>query len=664
MILNSQSEEQLNSNELSVLYELSLSIGTSLDFKENCKNFFNALISLLDIKDVKLYHEKQLYLVSRDYNNVIVSTMDNLAIKNTLYKLEENEFTFYAEPISPLHIAKNLVLLFKITNNGFIKITAKNDRHQFNQSKLIQLNRIIKKFDLSLQGCILKDEENQINLFDPAKLDEKEFSQSLSRLKFVLDSTPDKIFAVDKEYRLLMFNKACTKLMHKLFGIKKLEIGTLLLPNNEMAREQWRGYYERALNGENVMMERSYTVKGELRYDLVNITPVRNEIGEIIGLTLFGKEITEFKNVEEQFFNIQDRLSLVFESSLDAMITIDTDGTILEWNDAAEQIFGYSPNYILGKNIMNFILNRIEKNWFANMIEHLKEKKVQTFSQKRFEVKTKHKSGKILPIELSITSFEIQNKSFLSLFIRDLTAKKEAEEKKEQLLHELGKVNNELKDFAYIVSHDLKAPLRAIGSLTSWIIQDYSHLMDEKGKEHLTLLKGRVIRLHNFIEAILQYSRIGRIKVTQELTDLNELVKNVIDSLFVPEDFEITIVNPLPKITCEKIRIEQVFQNLIINAIKYNDKKKGIIKIDWEERDSYYIISVADNGPGIPEKYQEKIFKIFQTLQARDKFESTGVGLTIVKRIVENQGGSITVKSIEKEGTTFEFTLLKNHIQN
>jgi len=188
--------------------------------------------------------------------------------------------------------------------------------------------------------------------------------------------------------------------------------------------------------------------------------------------------------------------------------------------------------------------------------------------------------------------------------------------------------------------------------------------MDEKGKEHLTLLKGRVIRLHNFIEAILQYSRIGRIKVTQELTDLNELVTNVINSLFVPENFEITIVKPLPQITCEKIRVEQVFQNLIINAIKYNDKEKGMIKIDWEERDSYYIISIADNGPGIPEKYQEKIFKIFQTLQARDKFESTGIGLTIVKRIVENQGGNITVKSIEKEGTTFEFTLLKNHIQN
>jgi len=164
--------------------------------------------------------------------------------------------------------------------------------------------------------------------------------------------------------------------------------------------------------------------------------------------------------------------------------------------------------------------------------------------------------------------------------------------------------------------------------------------------------------MHNFIDGILEYSRLGRIKVSKESVDINKLVENVIDSLDLKNN-TIDIKSNLPVIKCEKIRIYQVFQNLISNSIKYNDKKQGKIVIDYKELPNAHQFSIADNGPGIDEKYHDKIFQIFQTLQVRDKFESTGIGLTIVKRIVELHGGTVIVKSTVGKGAKFVFTLNK-----
>ena len=178
-------------------------------------------------------------------------------------------------------------------------------------------------------------------------------------------------------------------------------------------------------------------------------------------------------------------------------------------------------------------------------------------------------------------------------------------------------------------------------------------------KKHLNLLNSRVHRMHNFIDGILEYSRLGRSKKSKESVNINELIENVIDSLD-PKNNEIIVKTTLPTIKCERLRIYQVFQNLISNSIKYNDKEKGRIIINYEELPHVHQFSIEDNGPGIDEKYHEKIFQIFQTLQIRDHFESTGIGLTIVKRIVELNGGTINVKSKVGKGTTFEFTLSKD----
>jgi signal transduction histidine kinase len=241
----------------------------------------------------------------------------------------------------------------------------------------------------------------------------------------------------------------------------------------------------------------------------------------------------------------------------------------------------------------------------------------------------------------------------------EIAEREKSESRQAELLNTIAKTNEELKDFAYIVSHDLKAPLRGISTLTEWIVTDYADKFDEDGKEQMKLLSARVGRMHNLIEGVLQYSRVGRVNEEQVQINLNEVIPEVIDMVSPPENIAVTIENKLPVIVGEQTRVMQVFQNLISNAIKYMDKPEGWVKIRCDEEEKFWVFSVSDNGPGIEEKYFEKIFQIFQTLSSRDEFESTGVGLTVTKKIVELYGGKIWVESKLGQGCTFFFSFPK-----
>jgi light-regulated signal transduction histidine kinase (bacteriophytochrome) len=230
------------------------------------------------------------------------------------------------------------------------------------------------------------------------------------------------------------------------------------------------------------------------------------------------------------------------------------------------------------------------------------------------------------------------------------------------LLREIKGANEELKNFAYVVSHDLKAPLRAISSLADWISTDYADKFDSEGKEQMRLLINRVHRMDGLINGILLYSRVGRVKETIAAVDIDRLVHDVIHSLLPPGNISITVAGTLPMVMTEPTRIQQVFQNLISNAIKYMDKPNGKISISCVAEGKFWKFSVADNGPGIRQQHFEKIFQLFQTLAPRDRIESTGVGLALVKKIVEMYGGEIWVESVVGEGSTFVFTLPRTHI--
>ena len=224
---------------------------------------------------------------------------------------------------------------------------------------------------------------------------------------------------------------------------------------------------------------------------------------------------------------------------------------------------------------------------------------------------------------------------------------------------QLEAANRELSDFAYIVSHDLKAPLRGIRQLSGWISNDYVEILGEDGQKKLDLLIDQSEHMHNLIDGILQYSKVGGVDAVEQRVDLNQLVQETIELLAPPKNIRISVLNELPTIVGVRTQFEQVFQNLLSNAMKYMDKAEGFIKIDCVEEEDEWQFSIADNGPGIEEKYYDKIFLIFQTLAPRTEVESTGIGLALVKKAVEAWGGRIWVESTVGEGSTFFLTLPK-----
>ncbi len=225
---------------------------------------------------------------------------------------------------------------------------------------------------------------------------------------------------------------------------------------------------------------------------------------------------------------------------------------------------------------------------------------------------------------------------------------------------DIDKVNEELKTFAYAVSHDLKAPLRGIMQLSSWLTDDYNDQIDKDGCEFLDLIQKRARQMYDMIEGILQYSRVGRIKELSVPVDLNRLIKEAADLVVIPEFITFKIKGILPVIKCEETLLFQIFQNFIDNAVKYMDKEKGEINVSFIEKEAVWQFCVADNGPGIEEKYQKKVFKMFQTLKPKDETDSTGIGLALVQKIINKWGGEICLESAAGEGSRFFFTIPKD----
>lgn len=231
---------------------------------------------------------------------------------------------------------------------------------------------------------------------------------------------------------------------------------------------------------------------------------------------------------------------------------------------------------------------------------------------------------------------------------------------------ELRQSNQELDDFAYIASHDLKEPLRGIHNFSVFLLEDYADKLDDEGRSKLETLTRLSRRMEALIDSLLHFSRVGRVDLAIDRVDLNEIVAEVLDSVGInlrDSDIDVRIPRPLPTVRCDRARVGEIFYNLIVNAMKYNDKPEKWIEIGFRERDRAGhppVFYIRDNGIGIPEKHLDSIFRIFKRLHGRDKFGGgTGAGLTIVKKIVERHNGSIWVESKSGEGTTFYFTLEK-----
>ncbi len=241
----------------------------------------------------------------------------------------------------------------------------------------------------------------------------------------------------------------------------------------------------------------------------------------------------------------------------------------------------------------------------------------------------------------------------------EVAVRKNAQTELAQTVKKLLISNNELRDFTRIAAHDLQTPLRAIGILSDWISDDYIQKADEEGQKHARLLLDRAKRIGRLLNAITHYSELSLVNKQRERLDLNIIISLIVENIKRPDNVEIIIENKLPVVTGIRRFTEELFENLLKNAVQCMDKPQGIITIGCVEDGGFWRFSIADNGTGIKEKYFGKIFEIFQMLSLRDQTENVGIGLSIVKKVVEMYGGRIWVISQMGKGSTFFFTLPK-----
>jgi PAS domain S-box-containing protein len=386
-------------------------------------------------------------------------------------------------------------------------------------------------------------------------------------------------------------------------------------------------------------------------------------VASVADMIVFKLEGAARRKAQQALRDSERRYRTLLKNIPQRIFYKDLNGTYMLCNESYAQVLRLdSPDEITGKTDHDFHPKELADKYRADdqrimtngVAEELEEPYIQDGQQ--LTVQT---------LKSPVRNEQGQTIGIFGIFW-DITARKQAEKALEEInrdlqstVQELQRSNRELQDFAYVTAHDLKAPLRAIGTLSDWLFGDYQDRLDEQGRDHLQLIKGRVSRMNELIDSILRYSEIGRGNRNMQRVNLNTVVSETLASLNPPERFQITLADELPTVVGEKIRLAQVFQHLIGNALRYNDKPEGRIEIGSADDGERWTFSVSDNGPGIPEKYHEKIFKMFQTLAPRDELESIGIGLAVVKKIVELYGGRVWVESTVGQGSTFFFTLPK-----
>jgi PAS domain S-box-containing protein len=367
----------------------------------------------------------------------------------------------------------------------------------------------------------------------------------------------------------------------------------------------------------------------------------------------------------------EERLRVLSQNAGDAILMVTQKKDIVFWNPAAERIFGYAETEATSSTLEELIIPK--DRWeafnieFAGIIEHRNENdnRVRVAVAKRSDDST---------IEIGFTAsvIELDETPHVVFIMRDVTEQKRAQERIFDLLEqtrslnqELERSNQDLENYTYVVSHDLKAPLRSIRSFGGFILEDNKDQLDEDGVQFMDRIITAATHMDDLISDLLLLSRVGRRFTEPEVVNLNEVIEGIIEDItpsITEKDATVNIAK-LPTVNTQKTWIRQLFTNLITNGLKFNKSPSPIIEIMVEEKPDKYIFSVADDGIGISPEYHAKIFQLFERLHSSSEYEGTGAGLTICMRIVENFGGKIWVESEEGQGSTFYFTFPKAEME-
>ncbi len=388
----------------------------------------------------------------------------------------------------------------------------------------------------------------------------------------------------------------------------------------------------------------------------------------VIAIAALGNSLGSSKNIviekiTESQINLAEKnkelrkLSLVASKTDSAVIITDSAFRITWSNDAFSRLTGYTATEVAGRTPGDFLYTESTDQDLVNYMN----RRLTTGKTFSGELEEMRKNGQTFWAQFTATPIKNEDGSIKEyIFLQnDITQRKQSEQKIKTYLRDLEITNKELDEFAYIVSHDLKAPLHAISNLTEWIEEDMQGKFSEDTSANFNIIKSRVSRMEDLINGLLAFARANHKKGEKTSVDLNNYIQEIIELCPIPENCTIGFPAGLPVLFGDKIKFQQIFINLISNAIKYNDKTEVNITISAEEKENEWVISVKDNGPGIDPRFHDKVFVIFQTLNPRDTVESTGVGLAIVKKIIEEEGGKIWIESVTGQGADFRFTWLK-----
>lgn len=396
-------------------------------------------------------------------------------------------------------------------------------------------------------------------------------------------------------------------------------------------------------------------------------------LGSVFTLILFSRLDRNLSERERRLLESKNLIETIVSNVVDAVVILNSEACIESINTAAASIFGYTLHQAVGEDL-SLLLNELPLTGSHSSSQEYWKQQLDSREQ-MWQATGRRSNGESFPVEISISKIAFDQR--MIVIIRDITERQQAAAKLQARAQQLTQLNatlastnaelearnQELDQFAYVAAHDLKAPLRAIASLSEWVEEDLAEKLPEENKQQIHLLRSRVYRMEALINGLLKYSRIGRLHIPIESVDVQALLEEIIDTLAPPPTFVIKIGLEMPIIKTRRLALQQVLSNLLDNAHKHHPRVDGSVEVSVTDQGRWFEFVIKDDGGGIDAQYHDKIFTIFQTLQPRDIQEGTGIGLAITKKILETEGGSIRVESKEGEGATFRFTWLKSPLQ-
>ncbi len=485
----------------------------------------------------------------------------------------------------------------------------------------------------------------------------RQFADGQQRLQAIMDTAIDGILTIDEQGIIQDCNPAASRIFqYQTEEMTGLDI-TVLMPKFFDGDQE--GYLLNQSDGVNSLSQGIRDIEGKRKDGTV--FPIDMAMGEmnLRGKTLFSgtvRDITERKQADQKLAEGKQRLQAVMYTAVDGIIMIDDKGIIQDCNPAASRIFGYQSEELVGQNVKMLMPSPYNEE-HDGYLDHYHQTGVQNIiGSGGRELIGKRKDGSTFPMDLSIGEMKLDDQTLFSGLVRDITERKQAEEA-------LKATNEELERFAYIASHDLKAPLRVIDNASQWLEEDLAEHLTGDNRDNMNLMRGRVKRMEKLLDDLLEYSRVGRTTDPRYQERMNgaTLIDEIVELLDPPEEFTIQISPSFASIHVPKMPLQQILLNLINNALKHHDKTEGTIQVSVEDLKEDYRFTVTDDGPGIPSAFHEQVFAMFQTLKPRDQVEGSGMGLAMVKKHVDLAGGTVHLESVEGQGSTFTIFWPKQH---